>query len=113
MSIEDMRALQTEYGTEFAQIYLTGPGRNGRGGTYYLIQGNEINTPIPVGNNVRLINHTHPEIFRGQVLPLRASSDDLDVLKTLQKAGSPQKTSQVIPEVGDAFLFNNKSFRLD
>ena len=101
-----MAGLQAKYGTEFAQIYLTGPGRNGGGGTYYLIKGDEISVQIPVGPNVRFINHTHPEVLDGGLVPLKASPEDFDVLKALQNAGSPQKTSQIVPEVGVPFTFH-------
>jgi hypothetical protein len=58
-----MAALQAEHGTEFAQIYLTGVGRNGGGGTYYIIQGEAGTVNIPLGSNVRWINHTHSEML--------------------------------------------------
>jgi RHS repeat-associated protein len=103
---QQMAALQAEHGTEFAQIYLTGAGRNGGGGSYYLLQGNAGTVNIPIGPNVRLINHTHPQVLNGNVVPLTASHADQAVMRALQRAGSPQRTSQVVPEVGPAFRFN-------
>lgn len=109
LGVEDMRQLQKDYGTEFAQIYVAGKGKNGRGGMTVLIQGSAGGVPIPLGKNIRWINHTHPQILNGQIVPLRASAEDMfDVLKALQKKGSPQKTSQIVPEVGDAFHFDTK-----
>jgi hypothetical protein len=106
LSSKQLAALQAEHGTEFAQIYLTGPGRNGGGGTYYLIQGGEEAVNIPIAPNVRLINHTHPLSVNGKAVALTASSGDQAVLRALKKAGSPQKISQVVPEVGEPFRFS-------
>jgi len=100
-----MAALQAEHGTEFARVYLTGAGRNGGGGTYYLIQGTEGGVQIPIGSNVRWINHTHPEILNGNTVPLRASDADRNVLSLLQRFGSPQVRSRVVRQVGEPFYF--------
>jgi hypothetical protein len=105
LSPTQMAALQAEHGTEFAQVYLTGPGRNGGGGAYYLIQGTDRGVQIPIGSNVRWINHTHPEILDGNLVPLRASGPDRNVLGMLQRAGSPQVRTQVVPQVGEPFYF--------
>jgi hypothetical protein len=101
----ELAALQSQHGTEFAQVYLTGAGRNGGGGTYYLIQGTDRGVSIPVGPNVRLINHSHPEFLDGALVPLRSSAADQNVLRTLQRVGSPQRQSQIVPEVGTPFYF--------
>ena len=98
-------AAQQQHGTEFAQIYLTGPGPNGGGGTYYLIQGAPGRVQVPVAPNVRWINHTHPETLTGYTVPLEASPADKNVLRLLERAGSPQRTSQIVPEVGQPFTF--------
>jgi hypothetical protein len=108
---EKIAALQSEHGTEFAQIYLTGPGNGGGGGTYYLIQGTEGSVYVPVAKNVRLINHSHPEFLNGRRVPLRASTEDMNLLKKLQQSGSPQRSSQVVPEKGDPFHFTTTSTR--
>ena len=102
-----MAALQQAHGTEFAQVYLTGAGPNGGGGTYYLIQGTQGSVSIPIGSNVRWINHTHPATLNGFPVPLMPSRADVNVLLQLQQAGSPQITSQIVPEVGQPFLFRN------
>jgi hypothetical protein len=101
----EMASLQAANDTEFAQIYLTGPGKNGGGGTYYLLQGDARSVQIPIGPNVRLINHTHPEMLNGNIVPLTFSEADQNVLRLLQEAGSPQRTSQIVPEVGQPFNF--------
>ena len=105
MSPQQMAALQKEHGVEFAQIYVTGAGKNGGGGTYYLIQGTAGNAPIPVGPRVRLINHTHPTTLDGATVPLMASNEDYKVLRALQDAGSPQRRSQIVPEDASPFDF--------
>jgi hypothetical protein len=105
LSPAEMAALQQANGTEFAQIYLTGPGRNGGGGTYYLIQGVEGSVSIPIGPNVRWINHTHPAMVDGLRVRLTYSAADQNVLRLLQQAGSPQMSSQIVPELGLPFLF--------
>lgn len=46
-----MAEMQREFGTEFAQIYVTGPGKNGGGGVYYLIQGTFEDVTVPIGPN--------------------------------------------------------------
>ncbi|UNP27977.1 hypothetical protein [Lysobacter gummosus] len=104
-----MAGLQREAGTEFAQIYLTGPGRNGGGGSYYLIQGAEGGVNIPIGPNVRWINHTHPEYLNGSLVPLRASGPDRNVLRLLQESGSPQLRTQVVPQEAQPFYFWRKN----
>jgi hypothetical protein len=108
-----MATLQKHYGREFAQIYLAGPGRNGGGGKYYLLQLFEDGGPIPIGPNVRIINHTHPEFITllGRKLrptPLSASEADRDSLFWLGRSGSPQRRSQIVPEVGEPFYFTGQ-----
>ena len=105
LSPAQMAALQAEHGTEFAQVYLTGAGRNGGGGTYYLIQGNASSVSIPTRGDLRLINHTHPATLGGSDVPLRASRADYGVLEELQRNGSPQRSSQIVPELGTPFNF--------
>jgi hypothetical protein len=105
LSPAEMAAMQRQAGTEFSQVYVTGAGKNGGGGTYYLIQGTEGTVQVPIGSNIRWINHTHPEMLNGNVVPLTSSGADRNVLRLLQEAGSPQQTSQIVPEVGPAFNF--------
>ncbi|WP_458120143.1 pre-toxin TG domain-containing protein [Paenibacillus sp. Z6-24] len=95
LSVEDMDFLTKEYGVEFAQIYRAGTGRNGRGGYYELYSGVHNRVNVPLGKDVRLISHTHP---RGTARP---SPDDLILMQLLENAGSPQRTSQIVP-VGKA-----------
>jgi hypothetical protein len=104
----EMAALQRTHGVEFAQIYITGQGKNGGGGTTLLIRGTEVGTTIPLGSNVRVINHTHPTTLNGKTVPLRPSTEDVDALKKLQSLGSPQKKSQIVTEGGQVIIFNNK-----
>jgi hypothetical protein len=92
-----MAALQRTHGVEFSQIYITGQGKNG-GGTTLLIRGTEDGTTIPLGSNVRVINHNHPTTLNGRTVPLRPSTEDVDALKALQALGSPQKRSQIVTE---------------
>lgn len=105
LSDQEMQQLQKKCGTEFAQVYVTGPGPNGSGGKTYLIQGVEDRVWIPIRKDVRFINHTHPDVINGKKVPLRHSEEDLDVLDLLRKAGSPQKSSTVIPESNGSFRF--------
>ena len=106
LSTEQLAELQAKEGVEFAQIYVAGPGKGGGGGQYFLIRGSAGNVTVPLGPNVRFINHSHPATLSGASVPLRASSADQNVLRLLQRAGSPQRTSQVVPEVGEPFLFD-------
>ena len=102
---QELAALQKAHKVEFAQIYITGPGKNGGGGNYYLIKGDAGTAPIPIGPKVRLINHTHPTTLNGNKVPLKASNPDHNVLKKLQEAGSPQRSSQIVPEDSTPFNF--------
>jgi hypothetical protein len=100
-----MAELQREFGTEFAQIYVTGPGKNGGGGVNYLIQGTFEDVTVPIGPNIRIINHTHPQAFGGELTPLIESPADRNVMRLLEEAGSPQRRSQIVPEIGEPFYF--------
>ena len=91
LSDREMVFLTKEYGVEFAQIYKYGPGKNGRGGKYYIYSGTINSVIVPVGRNVMLINHTHPG---GTDEP---STEDKELLISLALSGSPQKTSSIIP----------------
>ena len=108
LSNAEMAQLQSTHSVEFAQVYLAGPGKNGGGGTTLLIRGAEGGVNIPVGSNVRVINHTHPTTLKGQTVPLRASTQDMGLLRTLQNAGSPQRSSQIVTEGGQIIKFNKK-----
>jgi hypothetical protein len=108
LSPAQLAAMQRASSTEFAQVYVTGPGKNGGGGVYYLIQGTDRTVQVPIGPNVRWINHTHPEMLDGGIVPLRPSGPDRNVLRLLEDAGSPQRTSQIVPEVGEPFNFKRR-----
>jgi len=108
LSNAEMAQLQSTHYVEFAQVYITGPGKNGGGGTTLLIRGSQGGVNIPVGSNVRVINHTHPATLNGQTVPLRPSTEDRGVLRTLQNMGSPQKSSQIVTESGEIIKFNTK-----
>jgi RHS repeat-associated protein len=106
LSNEQMLALQAQHGTEFAQIYVAGEGAAGGGGKYYLIQGTAEDVPIPIGPDVRVISHTHPERYlNGEVAPLRASPGDIDTMQELQSQGSPQRKSVILPANAPPFEF--------
>ncbi|TKC89017.1 RHS repeat domain-containing protein, partial [Polyangium fumosum] len=96
----EMRALQKEFGLEFALIYRTGQGKGGGGGTYWLYSGKRAELTFPILPNVRLISHTHPP--EGVYGP---SSEDVDTIKQLRKAGSPQFRSNVVEHDGEVLRF--------
>jgi hypothetical protein len=100
-----MAALQKEHGVEFAQIYLTGDGKNGGGGLYFLIRGGAETVSIPISKDIMLISHTHPERIEGVLVPLEASWQDMRTLQKLQNEGSPQRTSLIVPEKAQPFTF--------
>lgn len=86
-----MEYLTKKHGVEFAQIYVMGEGKNGRGGKYYLFSGDENSVFIPLSSKTILINHTHP---RGTTA---ASDKDKKLLRALNALGSPQNTSTIYP----------------
>jgi hypothetical protein len=49
LTTAEMAAIQRNSRLETAQIYLTGPGRNGGGGTYYFIQGAQLGHECRLG----------------------------------------------------------------
>jgi len=91
LSPTEMVALTDRYRVEFSQVYFTGPGRNGGGGSYKLYSGTINEVDVPVGPKVRWIGHSHPGGTR------YASSRDQNVLKELNKYGNP---SQPIKRIG-------------
>lgn len=86
-----MTFLTQEYGVEFAQVYKYGNGVNGGGGQYYLYSGTVNKVTVPIGNDIMLINHTHP---CGTAYP---SSEDKILLGRYMQLGSPQRSSEIIP----------------
>lgn len=91
LTTEEMTFLTQEYGVEFAQVYKYGNGINGGGGQYYLYSGTVSSVKVPIGNDIMLINHTHPG---GTAYP---SSADKALLGRYQQFGSPQISSEIIP----------------
>jgi hypothetical protein len=112
LSNADLAELHRQEGVEFAQIYLTGPGRNGGGGQTLLIRGNDRGVRIPVGPNVRIINHSHPRMLDGSVVPLRASLPDRQTMEALRRSGSPQRLSRIVTEEGHVIDFTEFRARL-
>ena len=95
-----MNALTNEYDIEFAQTYTAGSGKNGGGGFYSLYSGTKEHVNVPIGENVFLINHTHPG---GTTSP---SNYDIYYLFRTKKAGSPQETSVILPKGKGPVKFN-------
>ena len=100
LSPAQMVALTKKHGVEFSLVYRTGAGRAGGGGTYWLYSGSKKAVSVPVGSNVRWIYHTHPGGTAA------ASGADRNVLRLLQQAGSPQRSSQVVPAGKDVVRFS-------
>lgn len=89
---DQMEYLTQKHGVEFAQVYVYGKGKNGRGGKYYLYSsGDEHSVLIPLRKDIMLINHTHP---KGTPY---ASDKDMRLMSYLKQLGSPQKTSTIYP----------------
>lgn len=105
LSDEQMSYLTNEYGVEFAQVYELGPGKNGRGGTYKIYSGNATSVEIPVNSRTILINHTHPG---GTAYPSRK---DKKLMNLIKNAGSPQKTSSIIPLGKSNVKYNSKGLK--
>ena len=104
----EMATLQRQHGVEFVQIYVTGPGRSGGGGTYYLIRGGPTGARVPIGSNIRVINHTHPTVHptTGTRVPRRPSAVDRSMMRQLRQSGSPQRQSQIVTEDGHTINFS-------
>lgn len=105
LSDKQMMFLTNEYGIEFAQVYERGPGKNGRGGKYKIYSGTVNSVTIPVNSNTILINHTHPN---GTAFP---SDKDKKLMALIKQAGSPQKTSSIIPAGGKTVKFTSKGLK--
>ena len=79
---------------------MYGNGVNGGGGQYYLYSGINNKVWVPVGDNIMLINHTHPG---GMANP---SGADIKLLIQYQQSGSPQRSSEIIPINKESIRFN-------
>ncbi len=106
---EQMKALTREHGVEFALVYRTGPGKNGGGGTYWLYAGGENHVNIPIADDVIVLNHTH----RLEELGGIASPSDYASMKKLADAGSPQRSSKILPVGSDGSVRFRPDERVD
>ena len=100
-----MLFLTNEYGVEFAQVYELGNGKNGRGGQYKIYSGTVNYVYIPVSEKTILINHTHPG---GTASP---SKFDKKLMAMIKQAGSPQKTSTILPLGKQPVKFTSKGLK--
>lgn len=100
-----MLFLTNEYGVEFTQVYELGPGKDGRGGKYTIYSGTANSVTIPINSKTILINHTHPG---GTAYPSRK---DLKLMSLIKQAGSPQKTSSIVPLGGKSIKFTLKGLK--
>ncbi|WP_432830593.1 ricin-type beta-trefoil lectin domain protein [Dactylosporangium sp. CA-092794] len=99
LSPNEMAALSTEHGVEFALVYRAGSGKAGGGGTYWLYSGGARGVMVPVGQNSRVIYHTHPGGTR------KASEADMNMLKDSRANGSPQMSSQIVLPDGSTMRY--------
>ncbi|MFG0787541.1 Ig-like domain repeat protein [Delftia tsuruhatensis] len=118
-TIDQMVNLSEKHGVEFATTYNLGSGKNGGGGYYTLYSGGPRSVSIGLieGNKI-LVNHTHPrgtanasgywfdtarnmEVYSPSENLIRSGTVELrgdqGVLQRLIDAGSPQRSSVVIP----------------
>ena len=102
---KQMEMLTNDYGIEFAQVYELGSGKGGRGGKYMIYSGDANSVVIPVTNKTILINHTHPN---GTAYP---SNKDKKLMSLITQAGSPQKTSSIIPNGKKSVKFTKKGLK--
>jgi hypothetical protein len=90
-TVTELENLTAKHDVEFAVTYRLGPGPNGGGGQYFLYFGTRASVHVPVAPNSMLIYHTHPRGTRF------ASGADQELMEALEAAGSPQRSSQIIP----------------
>jgi hypothetical protein len=101
LSDAEMETLTRRHCTEFCQIYLTGDGRNGGGGTHFLIQGNASSNVVVIGPNVRVKQHTHPNY--GSMF-LAASPADYR-LRQFHSEMTPQQLEKIVTLNEQVFRF--------
>lgn len=87
---EIMTKTAKEKNVEVAVVYMTGPGRNGGGGQYWVFLGGKDRITIPSGPDVQLIFHTHPG-----GTPFASAADRL-AMDSLAAMGSPQRSSIIV-----------------
>ncbi|MGX9772324.1 two-partner secretion domain-containing protein [Janthinobacterium aestuarii] len=101
---DQLANLSAKHNVEFGVTYTLGNGKGGSGGFYTLYSGTKSTVSIgEISGDKMLISHTHPdgaafasgyyEIVNGR----EVFKGDQGVLQLLQKAGSPQRTSTIIP----------------
>lgn len=61
---------------------------------------------IPIGPNVRLINHSNPEFLDGALVPLRSGAADQNLLRTLQRAAPELEAGYCIFNVAKSTLLH-------
>lgn len=97
-TVTELENLTVKHGVEFAVIYKLGPGPKGTGGQYFLYSGIHNRVEVPVDGNSILVYHTHP---RGSVSP---SEQDKRLLALFEAAGSPMRSSQIVPVARDGLV---------
>lgn len=105
LNSDQMMFLTERYDVEFAQVYVLGPGKNGGGGQYYLYSGTRNSVTIPVRSTTILISHTHPG---GTASPSRK---DRQLMALLASAGSPQRTSSIVPRGKSTVRFTKEGLK--
>jgi hypothetical protein len=90
-TVTELENLTIKHGVEFAVTYKLGPGPKGAGGQYFLYSGEVAAVRVPVSADTILIYHTRPGGTRWP------SSADKALLELFESAGSPMRSSMVIP----------------
>ncbi|MFF3015437.1 DUF6531 domain-containing protein [Streptomyces sp. NPDC057939] len=90
-TVTELENMTVKHDVEFAVVYELGPGRGGRGGQYTLYSGQVARVKVPVTADSILVYHTHP---RGTP---SASDADKALLELFEMAGSPMRSSKIIP----------------
>jgi RHS repeat-associated protein len=108
ISASELERISRKYGgIEFAQMYRTGLGKYGRGGSYYLFAGKKNIVFTPKGYNWRIINHTHPNGGAFGSMPDARSLGDVGLMG--RKSYGPQKSSEVVPFGKSTVRYNGKT----
>ncbi|MDT0140819.1 LysM peptidoglycan-binding domain-containing protein [Acidovorax sp. PRC11] len=95
-----LEALTVKHDVEFAVTYKLGPSQNGRGGQYFLYSGEKGAVDVPLQKDMMLIYHTHPGGTPW------ASPQDMNLMRSLEAIGSPQRSSQIVPVGKDVVRFS-------
>jgi len=94
LTVAEMEQLTVKYNVEFSLVYRIGAGKNGGDGWYFLYSGTRSEVQVDIDKDIRWIYHTHPGGTPW------ASLTDQETLFLLERAGSPQRSSQLIPVGG-------------